>query len=1145
MAVASVKGATQNLIRTSVPNLISGVSQQADALKLASQAVEQINGVSSVVDGLNKRYSTNLVSVLNFNQAGSSPSYPYAFDGTNSGKAIYPKEELFYPFTIEISENEKYLGCLSRLIYDYNFDGDELYDFNLKIFDTAGNAKYVIYRNADKNVFKKFLRYDSTTTENQGYYFNTDKNKYKNLSIADFTFLLNNDKVVKMASDVTSKATTQLAGGTQVNQGLIVVKTGYTGNDRQRPSGQISWSVKIVGSASGVVFASATGTSTEWNPNSELLGGTPSVIATSIATKLNAGVVAGSGWTGGNIASNGYVVAIQHPTQDFKIVVDDGYSGTLFYSVKDNVQNFSDLPLIAPHRFKTTIVGLPTEEGDEYYVEHTSNSTGATEYTGGGSSTNPLGIFALNEGTWSESVASGIKYKLNPDTLPHCIVKLSNDTFLFTPLDGHTATYTLGEGGTKEFVCPSWGDRKIGDLETNPDPDFVDNKINNLFFYKNRLGLLSKESVCLSEASDFFNFFKTAVSQVLDSDPIILTSNSNKIGELFHAVPFYDRVVLFSDNCQFSLQSDGELTAKSASLQPSTFFPVSTTCAPVASKNKMYFASNENTFSSIYEYFINPNTILLDGLNISSNIPNYIPSFVTNLYLTNNYDFIFCKSSGSDNELFVYKYFNSGDEKIQSAWSRWSLPKNNKILHCWFKSSTFFVLTERNEDVTTNYCLFSMNLEEPLSTLKMDSLRDLVNTDGVGKTPFSNADGNFTILNFTRDYLFPLSPAKTLTSTTFWKKAGAGGSVANNLYDKLFTFKSTSPVTTGFNIPVSPSRVYSPKVALATTATQSLSLNQGFDFSIILNKNKNLVLKRLADLEFRTTQANTSITMTLWYSQDNTNFTSLGSVTANSNSTFTNIQNLSFSPLELKSDLSGEKTHYFKYTFHSATNQSIELNFYGLAFEYVDYDASEYFNISELGTTGILFNKSPYKVITANNKVYDTYYVYYNLSNAVSAPVSGNIKYVAHDKLLVKESDSSIIASARYIGIPYPFVYELSNPILKTKSGRGESAVIDGRLQIKNGILLFSNSQFFQVVVSPKFRDAYNYTYLYNFIPNYIGVSPTNLDVIKSKTGSFLFPVYCKSDEVKVLLLNNSVFNCCLLGLEWEALYNARSKRIG
>ncbi|NDB35825.1 MAG: hypothetical protein EB023_10920, partial [Flavobacteriia bacterium] len=103
----------------------------------------------------------------------------------------------------------------------------------------------------------------------------------------------------------------------------------------------------------------------------------------------------------------------------------------------------------------------------------------------------------------------------------------------------------------------------------------------------------------------------------------------------------------------------------------------------------------------------------------------------------------------------------------------------------------------------------------------------------------------------------------------------------------------------------------------------------------------------------------------------------------------------------------------------------------------------------------------------------------------------------------------------------------------------------DGRLQIKNGIMLYDNSRFFQILVTPKYRDTYNYTYLYNFVPNYLGVGPTNIDYMHMEDGAFKFPVFCKSDEVKVSLLNESPYPCALLSLEWEALYSARSKRLG
>ena len=40
------------LVSTTIPNLINGVSQQPYALRLSSQAERQVNGYSSVVEGL-------------------------------------------------------------------------------------------------------------------------------------------------------------------------------------------------------------------------------------------------------------------------------------------------------------------------------------------------------------------------------------------------------------------------------------------------------------------------------------------------------------------------------------------------------------------------------------------------------------------------------------------------------------------------------------------------------------------------------------------------------------------------------------------------------------------------------------------------------------------------------------------------------------------------------------------------------------------------------------------------------------------------------------------------------------------------------------------------------------------------------------
>ena len=52
------------IVNNAIPNLINGVSQQPETLRLSSQATDQENGYSSVVEGLRKRPPTEFVKKI-------------------------------------------------------------------------------------------------------------------------------------------------------------------------------------------------------------------------------------------------------------------------------------------------------------------------------------------------------------------------------------------------------------------------------------------------------------------------------------------------------------------------------------------------------------------------------------------------------------------------------------------------------------------------------------------------------------------------------------------------------------------------------------------------------------------------------------------------------------------------------------------------------------------------------------------------------------------------------------------------------------------------------------------------------------------------------------------------------------------------
>ena len=492
------------------------------------------------------------------------------------------------------------------------------------------------------------------------------KSEIKTITIADFTFVVNTTVITEMDNTLSAGSETQAI----VFFNQVSDLTTYT--------------VTVDGT-------SASHDSSGDNPLST------STIATKIRDKLlginGESPTSGSALSGFTIARNGPVLHIKkNDNSNFSIDSVDTQGNSQITTVKNSVQQFTDLPTVSPNGMVVEIKGDESNNFDNYYVKFTTNNGGAFE-----------------EGQWQEAPAPGIKFKFNYSTMPHVLVRQADGNFRFARVDGDTYSVTVG-GTTANYTLPVWGERICGDLESSLNPSFIEQKINNVFFFRNRLGFLANDNVILSTVSEFFNFFPETVLSVIDSDPIDVAASHTKVAILKNAVNMGEKLILFSDQTQFVLSSSADnLTPKTANILVATEFESSDGATPVGAGSSIYYLTKKGNFSGVREYITQTGIEVRDAANITIHVPKLIPNDIYKIAVTTNEDILVLLGTSNSNKLYVNKWlYGPKNEKILNAWFTFTFSKGRIIRNIDFIGTDLFMVTEDLVDSGTT----EINLEK-------------------------------------------------------------------------------------------------------------------------------------------------------------------------------------------------------------------------------------------------------------------------------------------------------------------------------------------------------------------------------------------------------------------------------------------------
>lgn len=370
------------------------------------------------------------------------------------------------------------------------------------------------------------------------------------------------------------------------------------------------------------------------------------------------------------------------------------------------VNTFSDLPSVdSPN---------PPMEGDLYKV------VGYDENNFGGYWVRRTG------GVWEETYAPNANISLDELTMPWALVREANGTFTFTTF--------------------AWSPRRFGDDDTNPAPTFVGRTINDVFYWKNRLGFLTDENVVFSGAGDYGNFFRNTVTTLLDSDVVDVAVSTTKVSLLEFAVPFNNGLMLFADQTQFSLNVTDLLTPTSVSIDEVTSYEMDRGVRPLGIGSDVYFVTRSGSWSRVKEYFVSDDSVTNDAADVCAHVPRYVPKGCFKLTGNGNEDVIFAASneSGYQNRVYVYKFFWRGDEKVQSAWSYWQLADADSILSLDVIEDELYVLTRRADGTYLERC--KLDDGATFGSLDFDILLDRRFAPSSGDMSYNSALDETTII---------------------------------------------------------------------------------------------------------------------------------------------------------------------------------------------------------------------------------------------------------------------------------------------------------------------------------------------------------------------------------------------------------------
>lgn len=480
-----------------------------------------------------------------------------------------------------------------------------------------------------------------------------DRDPVKAITVADTTFLVN--------TNVTVAAETSSGDNTIKDTAYFFVKTGGILD--------VDYQVDLR------VTGGSDETGTHTTPST---GTTGLQTDTDIANALLVLVQAFAGATGITCTRFGSVVEVVADGGEVieRLDVSDSRGDSTMVAFREEISKFTDLPLICRDGHTVKVVGDPERDADDYYVKFVADDQVTAN--------------AFGKGKWEETISlEDLSHGYDNTTMPHKMTRLQDDA---------VGTITgIPNRIYFEYDRITWDDRLVGDDLSNPIGSFVGEVINDVFFFRNRLGFLAKDIVALSESGSFFNFWRNTVLDLVDTDVIDVTTGGKDIEDLRAAVEISEELLIFSDRSQHVLVGEPTLTPASARIIRTKSFPSLSTADAVSDGRGVLFADKRGDFSGLLQVNRQGDSLNFDVEDLAIQAPQYVEGRIRLIAHGRQEELTLCLQDSDRSKVYTHKTLWDTASRLQSAWNVWDFGTNAEVVEAaWIDSTIHFTIVRED-----------------------------------------------------------------------------------------------------------------------------------------------------------------------------------------------------------------------------------------------------------------------------------------------------------------------------------------------------------------------------------------------------------------------------------------------------------------